>query len=582
MQRHGYPVIAAVAASLSFLFLTPQGISFATAAVPVFVGMRPETWIAGPDLAVLDARFGWSGPPRSLPIADWNALPDLSGSLLSCDSLTLRPRERPEHRTFFEIYGDRLYVHTEGDTVHMNSWVIAHGGGFDADSPYLPVLGASPALNDTAACVAAGTPWVVRPDGLVGSPIGHHSWLETLLEPTTILAVAAQSLMFPDFDPSSVLYRPNVGDYQAPPLAGKAYLLLRAEDSDGLRDDRIDDPHALVEAVDGGTGTPEQVALRPRILTFYVDKAPFLRIDDPGFVPQPGHAFASRMLDLHLLAGDLDPYDRSGGPPPPGGPTPTGVLRWNVALRGRNADGRDTTIAALPGPVFTPDITIEVPDAIVGPDVTIRVQLCDCADCENAPGSGRCVATEIPVTVGGVTATLASLRSTTATPDRVVLEWQVEVPGRVQVERREPGTAWALQGEIAPDGTGRAGFEDVAVVAGARYGYRLALGGEPPTHAGEAWVDVPSRAAFALEGIEPNPSEGRLGLIRISLAGTGGARCELLDVSGRRLAARELDALGPGRHEIRLDPEAGLPAGVYLLRLIEGGKTRTARAAVMR
>ena len=96
------------------------------------------------------------------------------------------------------------------------------------------------------------------------------------------------------------------------------------------------------------------------------------------------------------------------------------------------------------------------------------------------------------------------------------------------------------------------------------------------------WVDVPQRAELALEGMRPNPSEGGDGLIRFSLTGTGPARLELLDISGRRVAQQDLGSFGPGRHEIRFDSGVRLAAGVYLLRLIEGKEIRTARAAVMR
>jgi hypothetical protein len=549
-----------------------------------FLDHAPETWIAGPDLGVLDARFGWDGPPRSLAIADWNALPDLSGTLLSCDSLTVRPGERPERRTFFEIYGDRLYVRSERDTVHMNSWVVFHGGGFDADSPYEPIVGpGDPALADTLECATDGTPWTVRPDGIVGSPIGFRSRYQVTLEPPPILATAPQSVLSPNFDPASVFYSPMIGSYARVQLSGKAYFLLRAQDADGLRDQSVEDARAIVEAVDGGTGTPEQIALRHKILTFFIDQAPFLRFDNPAFVPRPDHVFASRSLDLHLLADDSDPYDPSAGPSAPGGPSALKMLRWNIALLGRDADGRDMTIHPLPAPAFTPDLSIEVPAVLADPHVTIQVELCDCANCEALPGSGRCATYAIPVTVDGVTGTLASLVSTQAMPERVRLEWQLQGPGAAVVERRASDSGWEARGEIDADGSGRVGFEDRAVTAGARYGYRLVLTREGTTlYAGEVWVDVPQRVELALEGMRPNPSAGGDGLVRFSLTGSGPARLELLDVSGRRIARRELDSFGPGRHEIRFEPLVRLAAGVYLLRLVEGTETRTARATVMR
>lgn len=464
------------------------------------LGRTPDTWFAGPDLAILDPRFGWTGPPRWLSIADWNDLPDLSGSLLSCDSLTRRPGERPVRRTFFEIYGDRLYVRSEGDTVHLNSRVVLHGGGFDMDSPYQPVVEpGDPALADTLECLILDTPWAVRPDGLVGSPIGFRFNSLVELDPTGVLQATSQSRMFPNFDIASVLRLPVIGAYTVFNGSGRAFVWLKAEDADGQRDQSIGDARAIVAAVEAGTATPEQIALRPKILTFFVNHAPYLRFENPAFVPEPGHAFADRSLDLHLSADDVDPFDLSSAP---GGPSSTKVLRWNIALLGKTVDGRDTTVAPLAAPVFTPDISLEVPAVLVDPRVTIRVELCDCADCGTYPGSGRCVTYDIPVTVGEV----------------------VGIPEPV----------------------------------------------------------VPRRLELALDGMRPNPWDGGDGLVRFSLAGTGRARLELLDISGRRLVLRNLNALGPGRHEIRLEPGVRLAAGVYLLRLTEGSVSRTRRAAVIR
>ena len=62
------------------------------------------------------------------------------------------------------------------------------------------------------------------------------------------------------------------------------------------------------------------------------------------------------------------------------------------SLRGKNALGNDTTFAP-PGAfrVSNPAITVSVPSWIVGQDVYAEIELCDCADCEEAQGSGRCI-----------------------------------------------------------------------------------------------------------------------------------------------------------------------------------------------
>ena len=60
------------------------------------------------------------------------------------------------------------------------------------------------------------------------------------------------------------------------------------------------------------------------------------------------------------------------------------------------------------------------------------------------------------------------------------------------------------------------------------------------------------------------------------------AQLELLDISGRRVAVREVGSLGPGRHVVALAPEGSLPAGAYLLRLSQHGNQRVARVVVLK
>lgn len=96
-------------------------------------------------------------------------------------------------------------------------------------------------------------------------------------------------------------------------------------------------------------------------------------------------------------------------------------------------------------------------------------------------------------------------------------------------------------------------------------------------------ADAPSLQgphALALAGAQPNPSrDGRL-RVRLALPAAGEARLEAFDLAGRRVAAREVGALGAGQHVVDLGAPARLAPGVYLLRLVRGGVSRTARAVV--
>ncbi|PYM05362.1 MAG: hypothetical protein DMD82_11310 [Candidatus Rokuibacteriota bacterium] len=62
----------------------------------------------------------------------------------------------------------------------------------------------------------------------------------------------------------------------------------------------------------------------------------------------------------------------------------------------------------------------------------------------------------------------------------------------------------------------------------------------------------------------------------------GTSSLELIDISGRRVAQREVGSLGAGRHAVVLANGARIPPGVYVVRLGQGTNVGTARAVVMR
>ena len=548
------------------------------------VNYSPDSWFSGPDTTVLDARFGWSGHDRHLDVADWNNLPDLTGSLMSCDSLTMRPAERLERKTFFEVYQNRLYLRTEGDTVHMNSWVVLHGGGFDIDSPYdVRVAAGDPALDDTLVCAPSGTPWVVRPAGMIGSPIGMRSSPSLDLTPNGPFQSMATTGLLPVFDPASVFRAPVIAAYQAMSQAGKAYVVLRSEDGHGVVDNSVGSvgrARFIADRVDQGLGTPEEIALRRKILTFHVDQSPVLLENAAEFVPQRHQVFATRNLALNLLAADSDPFDPGAPPPGPGGPSAAPVLRWNVRLDGTDQLGKPVSYSPLPAPVFSPRIDVTVPGLLADTGVSVHVDVCDCRECEQQPGSGRCATYDIPIVVPGLmTSAHVSLVSAEASPAAVRVRWYLEQERTARVQRRTAATAWQDVGEVRADGSGIAAFEDGTVAPGARYGFQLIVGAERAT-GGEVWVDVPNRFELALDGLRPNPSRGGDLVVHFTLSSAEPARIEVLDPAGRRWRSRDV-SLTPGAHAIDLRPGPRLPPGLYLVRLKQGGVVRVTRAAVL-
>jgi len=389
------------------------------------INLTPDTWFAGPDSnsvpVVSDPvndridtghRFlpinGWPLPHQAAP-----ALVQGGGSLLSCDSLYYWPAERPRRKTFWEIYKNRLYLRTEGDTVNMNSKLCFQPGGADFDSRYAIQVRANHPPEDTVFCTTEQVR-VVRPGAANGSPVGFQYQYAELLDPPAsgLVTLPSQSAPFPVFDAASPFEVSNVNGYVPMTASGKVYLILRARDGDEARDDRLSDmanARAMAVAVDNGTDNdPYHRKLREQLLiSFYVNRAPFLNYNDGSFFPRPplnsGDPVASsptRNLTLVLPAIDPDPYDPANRPEP-GGPSVSTVLRWQVTVTGAAANGRDTsyTTPQFFTPTYQLDLNSDAP-YIKGTSLTLKIQLCDCVNCETQPGEGRCITFgPIPVTV---------------------------------------------------------------------------------------------------------------------------------------------------------------------------------------
>ena len=183
----------------------------------------------------------------------------------------------------------------------------------------------------------------------------------------------------------------------------------------------------------------------------------------------------------------------------------------------------------------------------------------------------------------GIVPTLLSLVSARCDDGVVALDWFAESTESIHatLERRTDASGWSARDVLSADGTGHVRYQDSAVIAGDRYGYRLTWfegGGERSTEA--TWVRVPG-SRFALSGPQPNPAAGPF-RIEFSLANADPATLEVTDAAGRRVARREIGSLGPGSHRVTLRETDALPPGIYLLTLKQGARVLHARGAVLR
>lgn len=94
-------------------------------------------------------------------------------------------------------------------------------------------------------------------------------------------------------------------------------------------------------------------------------------------------------------------------------------------------------------------------------------------------------------------------------------------------------------------------------------------------------LDVtPAATRLALLGAWPNPSRGAFSVSLALPSGGRGAKLELMDLAGRRVAEVPLAAYGPGVHTVPLRG-AGLRPGVYLVRLSGAGEVHSRKVAVL-
>jgi hypothetical protein len=245
------------------------------------VDFPPEAvWWPGPDPALFPRSTDGDG--RAVDVVSWARFstvpawpPDGRGYFGPDSFRVVPPQRRPvggdfDRRTFYELFGDRIYARSEGDTVHFGAWVVFALGGFDRDSPYVPqVRGPAPTLPPGFES-SPDRYSVLIAQGLIGSPIGFRIQVPVRL-PGGQLLLPSETTTFPNFDVLSVFYSPQVAGYWRMDFAGKAYAIAHAQDSEGFVDrEGGDDLVALADRVDAGGGTAEDHILRRHVLTFFV------------------------------------------------------------------------------------------------------------------------------------------------------------------------------------------------------------------------------------------------------------------------------------------------------------------------
>jgi len=137
---------------------------------------------------------------------------------------------------------------------------------------------------------------------------------------------------------------------------------------------------------------------------------------------------------------------------------------------------------------------------------------------------------------------------------------------------------WYTLAATGVESDGSVAWRDPSVGAGGAYSYRLVVGG---TATAEATVAIPGTLQFALHGVTPSPTRGNVALL-LQSTGAAPVRAALFDASGRRVLERDLGMLPGGTQVVPFELPSGGRAGVYFLRVTQGGDAATRKIVFLK
>lgn len=275
------------------------------------VNFDPETWWYGPDTTDADVQGALQRDGRGAYILSPDgSIPAALNRWLGADRYCTLPADRlaatsPARgmRTLLERVkfpdGYRYYVHTDGDTVARNcEAVYLFAGGADKDSPYSVLI--QPGNPPTDKCVV-GTPGPAN-----GSPIGFEFRIP-YVKANGSRVTPAYSAIHPNFNPLTAGFQPEIhftADQQR--FTGRAYGQARAVDGNLGKDRRISNPVDYIAAYERGDLSEQLEALRPLIITWYVNFNPYFLTDVAQFAPKPDEVITEPIYTARLFMFDPD------------------------------------------------------------------------------------------------------------------------------------------------------------------------------------------------------------------------------------------------------------------------------------
>lgn len=187
------------------------------------------------------------------------------------------------------------------------------------------------------------------------------------------------------------------------------------------------------------------------------------------------------------------------------------------------------------------------------------------------------------ITVAACVSAQVSVVDAQATMDAVTVTWSAPPGFPATLYRRVAAGPYVAVGPVTADAGGQIVYVDVAVVDGQTYNYRLGVQGFCQQFVGEVAIVVPGTLVheLALYGFLPNPTAQDVNVF-FSLASDVPGTLALYDIAGRQVELRWLGGMGPGLHVVNLTQGKSVRAGIYIVRLTQGGRTVQRRVAIVR
>lgn len=149
----------------------------------------------------------------------------------------------------------------------------------------------------------------------------------------------------------------------------------------------------------------------------------------------------------------------------------------------------------------------------------------------------------------------------------------------VRIYRRYVPGDFAQVASAVIGGDGLVSYEDATIEAGRSYEYEVGvMNAGREMRLGRVWLDVPVGRSLSVRAAANRAGQMRLAIV---LPTTEAASLELVDVTGRRVAERELRAQSPGEQEVSFET-GSLKPGVYWARVSQAGKLAAAKVVYSR